>query len=210
MHRIVICISGGGSLLPPIAEAIDTGQIEARISLVISDRPGMPGLEKARTLGFPAVCVDRAEYCGKSGLVNYTTLSDAVLETVKKAPGGPPDLIVLAGFLSILKGRILEEYAGRIINTHPALLPKHGGKGMYGIRVHRAVLEAGDRESGCTVHYVDAEIDRGPIILQRSVPVFSGDTVENLRERIHGIEGAALAEAIGLALAHVRSNGGKQ
>lgn len=200
MHRVVVCISGGGSLLPPIAEAVNTGQIDARISLVISDRPGTPGIEKAQALGLPTICVDRGNFRGETGRVSYTALSDALLGAVEAAPEGPPDLVILAGFLSILKGRILEKYAGRIINTHPALLPKHGGKGMYGRRVHRAVLEAGDRESGCTAHYVDAGIDRGPVILQRSVPVETGDTVDSLRERIATIEGPALAEAIALAL----------
>jgi len=201
VDRLVICISGGGSLLPPIAEAIEAGRIDARIALVISDRSGIPGVKKARTLGLKTICVDREKFRGENGRVSYAALSEAVLDAAEGISGGRPDMIVLAGFLSILKGRILEKYAGRIINTHPALLPKHGGKGMYGMRVHRAVLEAGDRESGCTVHYVDAGIDRGPIILQRRIPVLPGDTDEDLRERIHGIEGKALTEAIGLALA---------
>lgn len=179
--------------------------MNARIVLVLSDRPGIPGLERARNLGLKTVCVDRDAFRGDSGRVNYAALSDAILEILRALPGGGPDLIVLAGFLSILKGRILEEYSRRIINTHPALLPRHGGKGMYGMRVHRTVLEAGDRESGCTVHYVEAGIDRGPIILQRRVPVKAGDTGEDLRRRIQEVEGPALVEGIGIALAETVS-----
>ncbi|MDR0758781.1 MAG: phosphoribosylglycinamide formyltransferase, partial [Treponema sp.] len=109
-------------------------------------------------------------------------------------------LIVLAGFLSILEGGIVDEYAGRIINLHPALLPKYGGAGMYGERVHRAVLAAGEAESGCTVHLVDAGTDTGPVLLQRRVPVLAGDTAETLAERIHGEEHIAIVEAVMLMI----------
>jgi phosphoribosylglycinamide formyltransferase-1 len=110
------------------------------------------------------------------------------------------DLIILAGFLSILEGEILDAYRGRIINLHPSLLPKFGGPGMYGDRVHRAVLQAGETESGCTVHLVDAGTDTGPILVQRRVPVLPGDTVETLAERIHHEEHIAILEAAAMMI----------
>ncbi len=116
------------------------------------------------------------------------------------------DLIVLAGFLSILKGDIVRRYSGRIINLHPSLLPKFGGDGMYGGRVHRAVLDAGEKESGCTVHLVDAGVDTGPILLQRRVPVLSGDTPDTLAERIHEQEHIAIVEAVKLMVERIKNN----
>ncbi|MCL1812935.1 MAG: phosphoribosylglycinamide formyltransferase, partial [Treponema sp.] len=110
------------------------------------------------------------------------------------------ELIILAGFLSILQGELLSEYEGRIINLHPALLPKYGGAGMYGSRVHEAVLAAGEKESGCTVHLVDAGTDTGPILLQRKVPVLQDDTAESLAERIHKEEHIVIVEAARLML----------
>jgi phosphoribosylglycinamide formyltransferase-1 len=100
--------------------------------------------------------------------------------------------------LSLLEGEILDAYEGRIVNIHPSLLPKYGGAGMHGERVHQAVLAAGERESGCTVHLVDAGTDTGPILLQRRVPVLPGDTADSLAERIHGEEHIAIVEAAAL------------
>jgi phosphoribosylglycinamide formyltransferase-1 len=116
------------------------------------------------------------------------------------------DLVVLAGFLSILAGKIIEKYSGRIINLHPALLPKFGGDGMYGEKVHRAVLEAGEKESGCTVHLVDAGTDTGPILLQRKVPVLQGDTPDSLAERIHKEEHIAIVEAVRMMVERLMKN----
>jgi phosphoribosylglycinamide formyltransferase-1 len=115
-------------------------------------------------------------------------------------------LIVLAGFLSILEGDIIREYAGRILNLHPSLLPKFGGEGMYGERVHRAVLDAGETESGCTVHLVDAGTDTGPILLQRRVPVLPGDSPSSLAERIHGEEHTAIVEAARMLIERIRGS----
>jgi phosphoribosylglycinamide formyltransferase-1 len=114
------------------------------------------------------------------------------------------DLIVLAGFLSILTGEIVQRYSGKMINLHPALLPKFGGKGMYGEKVHRAVLDAGETESGCTVHLVDAGTDTGPILLQRTVPVLPHDTPETLAERIHPEEHIAIVEAVRMMVGRLR------
>ena len=107
---------------------------------------------------------------------------------------------MLAGFLSILRGPLIAAYAGKIINLHPSLLPKYGGPGMYGERVHRAVLAAGETESGCTVHLVDEGTDTGPILLQRKVPVLPGDDADTLAQRIHAEEHAAIVDAVVMML----------
>lgn len=200
MYRIDILISGNGSLLPPLFEAVQHGEIDAVIGSVISDRPEAPGLERARQANVPTLCLDRREYRRR----NSGSLSDAILEQL----GGKSDLIVLAGFLSILEGKILEEFAGRIINIHPALLPAHGGRGMYGIRVHEAVVADGDRESGCTVHFVTAGIDRGPVILQRRIALAPGDTPADVQRKVHQVEGPALLEAIKKVMTQKRSTEG--
>jgi phosphoribosylglycinamide formyltransferase-1 len=165
------------------------------IAAVISDREGAYALERARLAGVPGFTevpdrnVPRAE--------RRRELSDRIL---RRARDFDIALIILAGFLSILEGEILTAYAGRIINIHPSLLPKFGGPGMYGERVHRAVLAAGESESGCTVHLVDRGTDTGPVLLQRKVPVFAGDSPETLAERIHREEHLALREAAALML----------
>jgi phosphoribosylglycinamide formyltransferase-1 len=141
-------------------------------------------LERATAAGIPTVVVDRAD-CGGS-------LSAAIDRVLPRNLS----VIVLAGFLSILGEPLLTRFAGRIINLHPALLPKFGGSGMYGMRVHRAVLEAGECESGCTVHLVDEGTDTGPVLLQRRVPVYPGDTADALQARVAEQEHRAIVEAV--------------
>lgn len=192
MVRIAVFISGRGSLLPPLFEAVENGRLSAGISCVISDRTGAPGLEKAEAAGYSTLCLDRKQYRDPRG----PSLSDALLQEVEDRA----DYIVLAGFLSILQGRLLEAYEGRIINIHPALLPKHGGRGMYGMRVHQAVIDSGESFSGTTVHYVTAGVDTGPIILQREVEIAPGETAESLQHKVHEIEGDTLVEALRIVL----------
>jgi len=124
-------------------------------------------------------------------------LSDRILRRCREKNIG---LIVYSGFLSLLRGDIIEEYTGRMINIHPALLPKFGGLGMYGENVHRAVLEAGETESGCTIHLVDKGTDTGKILLQRRVPVLPGDTTETLSARVLAEEHIAIVEGVKLML----------
>ena len=188
MYRLVVLAGGGGTNFQAILDAIKHDAFPATVSLVISDRPGAGVLLRASREGIPAMVIDRKEH--------GTALSDRILHTIP----ADTDLIVLAGFLSILKGELLERYNGRIINLHPSLLPRHGGAGMYGIHVHRAVINAGDTESGCTVHYVDGGTDTGPVILQRRVPVLSMDTPESLAARIAPVEHEALVAGIRRAL----------
>ena len=201
MLRVGVCISGRGSLVPPLLEAAQQGtqkgtqqtaQKRAReaafeVSCVVADRPHASGLYSKWASYVETVCVDRRAYRGKA-----KDLSDALLDVLRPRA----DIIVLAGFLSILQGSILEEYEGRILNIHPALLPKFGGKGMYGMHVHRAVVRAGEQESGCTVHHVTSGVDTGPVILQEKVSLSSDETPESLQHKIHRIEASTLISAL--------------
>ena len=184
--KILVLVSGNGTNLQALLDAE-----KCRIAVVVSDRSGVFALERAKRAGVPAFVEKPNHDLPKPE--RWRDLSDRILRICREKEIG---LVVLAGFLSILAGAILEEYSGRIINLHPALLPKFGGEGMYGERVHRAVLTAGETESGCTVHLVDAVTDTGPILLQRKVPVLPGDTPETLAERIHGEEHIAIVEGV--------------
>jgi phosphoribosylglycinamide formyltransferase-1 len=159
------------------------------ISCVVADRLHAPGLNSNWAEKVLTFCIDRSR--------NPETFSDRLLDILRPRA----DLIVLAGFLSILDGSILKVYEGRILNIHPALLPKFGGKGMYGIHVHRAVVAAKEQESGCTVHWVTRGIDSGPIILQRKVFLSPDETPESLQQKVRQVEGPALAAALIQAVA---------
>lgn len=187
MASITVLVSGSGTTLQNLLEASNDGRLDGRVCAVMADRPAR-ALERASSAGIPAMLVSRRRHGAE--------LSEKIRELL------PPetDLIVLGGFLSILSGRILREYRGRIVNIHPALLPRFGGKGMYGLRVHQAVIEAGERESGCTVHYVDEGTDTGPIILQRKVPVEDGETPEKLQRRVAVAEKEAIVAGVNIAL----------
>ena len=190
--NILVLVSGNGSNLQALMDAqknCDLGN--ARISAVLSDRCGIYALERAKAAGIPAF-VERPDPLLRKD-ERRLQLSDRILRLCREKQIG---LIVCAGFLSILAGDLIKEYSGRVINLHPALLPKHGGPLMYGERVHRAVLKAGETESGCTVHFVDAGTDTGPIILQRRVTVLHGESTESLAERIYGEEHIAIVEAV--------------
>jgi len=188
----MVLVSGGGTNLQALLDAEKTGGLgPGKIVLVVSDRPEAYALERAKIAGIPTVTVTLDK--NKTREERRQFLSDHILCLAESHHIG---LIVYAGFLWILKGKIIETYAGRMINLHPALLPRFGGKGMYGEKVHRAVLDAGERESGCTVHLVDAGTDTGPILLQRKVPVLSGDTPDSLADRIHQEEHIAIVEAV--------------
>jgi phosphoribosylglycinamide formyltransferase-1 len=190
--NLLVLVSGNGTNLEALIDAEKAGRFgESRIAAVISDRPGVYALERARAAGIKALT--EAPDRGLPREERRRDLSNRILALAQRHDAG---LIVLAGFLSILEGDLLREYAGRIINIHPSLLPRYGGDGMYGEKVHRAVLAAGERESGCTVHFVDGGTDTGPALIQRKVPVLPGDTAETLAERIHGEEHTALVEAV--------------
>jgi phosphoribosylglycinamide formyltransferase 1 len=183
--RLGILLSGGGRTLENLVEAIGTGRLPAEIVLVVSSHPEAFGLERARRHGLPRETVD-----WKTAGEGFSDRIAALLD----AAGA--DLVVMAGF--IRRWRFPDRYRGRVLNIHPALLPAFGGQGFYGDRVHEAVLASGARTSGCTVHFADDEYDRGPIILQRVVPVLPGDTPHSLADRVFAEECRAYPEAIRL------------
>jgi phosphoribosylglycinamide formyltransferase-1 len=187
-----VLVSGNGTNLQALLDAERSGRLGgARVALVISDRSGAFALERAKQAGKEALLIEPDKTLPKDE--RRRDLSDRILAAVQKTQA---EFIVLAGFLSILQGPILKNYEGRIINIHPSLLPKFGGPGMYGEGVHRAVLEAGEATSGCTVHIVDQGTDTGPILLQRTVPVLPGDTPDSLAERIHHEEHRAIVDGV--------------
>jgi phosphoribosylglycinamide formyltransferase-1 len=183
---VAVLVSGEGTTLEGLAELAVGGHLPVRICLVVSDRPNIPAIERARRRGIPtAVLPTRG--------VDPDLWSDRLTkELVDKGV----ELVVLAGFLSILPPRWVERWKGRAINIHPALLPRHGGPGMYGMRVHRAVLASGEPETGATVHLVTSEVDGGPTVAQERMAVLPGDTPESLRVRLHPIEVGLLAATI--------------
>lgn len=184
MFKIAILISGGGSNLLSIIEQIEKENIKAKIHCVISDRESAKGILKAKDRGIDTFVISKKEYGNNT--------SQKILELLK----GKVDLIVLAGYLSILDGEILKEFKNKIINIHPSLIPSFSGPGMYGIRVHEAAIKKGVKFSGCTVHLVNEEVDGGAIIEQALVPVFYDDTAKTLQERILVEEHRILPEVI--------------
>jgi phosphoribosylglycinamide formyltransferase-1 len=189
--KLLVLVSGSGTNLQALIDAEKIGGLgNGTIAAVISDRENIFAIERAKQAGIPVfVETPRKDLAWKE---RNTELSARILERAQSLHNNG---IVLAGFLSILQGPIISSYFARMINLHPSLLPKFGGKGMYGMKVHEAVLAAGEKESGCTVHFVDAGTDTGVIILQRKVPVLSTDTPELLAERIHHEEHAAIVRA---------------
>lgn len=173
MKNIVVLVSGSGTNLQRIIDTIDSGEIRnAKVTLVVADRECF-GLERAKNHNIENILIPRGK--------NFSS------ELAKVIPENT-DLIVLAGFLSILKSEFCENWNGKIINIHPALLPKFGGKGMWGMNVHNAVIEAKEIESGATVHFVTPGIDKGEAILQKSFEVTAEDTPETLAKKVHQIE----------------------
>lgn len=182
--RIGVLVSGGGTNLQSIIDAIEVGTLKSQIVCVISNKEAAYGLERARKHQIPAYFINPKE----------EGYDEKVLTLLKDEQ---VDLVVLAGYLKILNKDLIEVYRGRIINIHPSLLPKFGGKGFYGLHVHKAVIAAREKESGATVHYVDIGIDTGKIILQRKLQVMPEDTPETLQKRIlDQIEHKILVEAI--------------
>ncbi|MEF3305477.1 phosphoribosylglycinamide formyltransferase [Paenibacillus sp. GYB003] len=173
--NIALFASHGGSNAQAIIDACAAGRLDAAVAAVISNNSQSGALERARNAGIPAYHLSSKAYPEED------RLDEAIRDTLL---GHRVDLIALAGYMKKLGPRTLRTYAGRVVNVHPSLLPKFGGRGMYGMRVHEAVLAAGERETGITVHLVDAEYDEGPILAQCAVPVMAGDTVETLAERV--------------------------
>jgi phosphoribosylglycinamide formyltransferase-1 len=196
--RIAVLLSGGGTSLENLFEEIEAG-LPAEIVCVLSSKKSAFGLQRAEKHGVPALAVPRREY------PDVGSFNDALHDALDRHD---PDLICLLGFLSPfeLRGR----YAGRTLNVHPALIPAFSGKGFYGRHVHEAVLEAGVKLTGATVHFASDAYDDGPILLQQTVPVEEDDTVESLAQRVQALERALLPEAIRLiAAGRVRIDQGR-
>lgn len=187
--KIGVLISGGGTNLQALIDNIEKGSINGEITAVISDKKGAYGIERAKNHGIYAVEIDNKSFTDKESFMN------SIIDELERHN---VELIVLAGFLSILSKRFIEKYRNRIMNVHPSLIPAFCGEGFYGQRVHRAVLEYGAKVSGATVHFVDEGADTGPIILQQSVQVEDDDTPETLAARVLKIEHRLLPEAVRL------------
>lgn len=186
MLRLAVLLSGEGTTFENLVRERDAGRLDVELAVVIASRPGVGGLERARRAGVPARVVERRQYEDDK---SFNDALHAVLDEYR------PGLIALCGFLSKLEMRA---YAGRVINVHPALIPAFSGKGFYGERVHQAVLEAGVKVTGASVHFCDDHYDTGPIILQQAVPVEEGDDVHSLAARVQAAERELYPRAIRL------------
>lgn len=188
---IAVFASGGGSNLQALIDAAKTGKICGCVNAVISNNSSAFALKRAESEHIAAYHISNKRYPDQTVLL---TELESILD------GHSINLIVLAGYMKLLPIEIVRRYKGRIINIHPALLPKFGGKGMYGINVHKAVIEAGERYTGATMHFVDEVYDNGAIIIQRTVPVLRDDTPETLAARVLEIEHQILPQAVSLFL----------
>lgn len=176
MLNIVVCVSGGGTNLQAIMDAVSDGKItNTKIAGVISNNPGAYALERAQKAGIPSFCISPKSY------ENREAFNEAFLEKMDELN---PDLIVLAGFLVVIPEKMIQKYTNRIINIHPSLIPSFCGTGYYGLKVHEAALNRGVKVVGATVHFVDEGTDTGPIIYQKPVMVEDGETPEVLQKRV--------------------------
>ena len=183
--NLALLVSGTGRTLANFVREIEAGRLDARIQVIVATNQRSLRAEPVQRAGAPVELVDRRRYD------SVEAFSDAVTAVLDRYPVG---LVLLAGLLQ--KYLFPERLKGRVLNVHPALLPKFGGQGMYGHHVHEAVLAAGETESGCTVHFADEEYDHGPIVVQKRVPVLPGDTPERLAERVFAAECEAYPEAV--------------
>lgn len=185
--RIAVLLSGSGTTLQNLIDRIADGSLPANIVQVVSSKPDVKGIDKAKAAGLPVEVVQRKAF------PSVEAFSEVNFDVVRRSGA---DLVCLAGFLAMLK--LPADFRGRVLNIHPSLLPKFGGKGMFGHHVHEAVLNAGEAESGCTVHFVDDEYDHGEVLLQRRCPVLQGDTPAELAKRVFEQECLAYPEGIRL------------
>ncbi len=195
MLKVVVCVSGGGTNLQAILDAIDNGTItNARIDAVISNNAGAYALERAKAKDIEAICLSPKDFDSREAF------NEAFLQELN---AHQPDLIVLAGFLVVIPEAVIAAYRNRIINIHPSLIPSFCGTGYYGLKVHEAALARGVKVTGATVHFVDEGTDTGPIILQKAVEVQPGDTPKILQRRVmEQAEWVILPQAIHLIANH--------
>ena len=174
MKKIIILASGSGTNAEKIIKFFNSSNL-AKVSHVISNKPDAFVLKRCEMLNVNTLVFNKNDFYDSNKVLEFL-LSEC------------PDLIVLSGFLLLLPTNIVSSFSGKIINIHPALLPKYGGKGMYGDNVHKSVIENQELESGITIHYVNEKYDEGDIIFQKSCPVFPDDTVDSLGARVHSLE----------------------
>ncbi len=190
MIKIAVFISGGGTNLQALIDAINNNYIkEGYIEIVFSNKKDAYGLERAIKSGIKTMFLDPKEFQSREEYDEYLS---------GKMNSMNIDLICLAGYMRILTEKFLDKFKGKIMNIHPALLPSFGGPGMYGLNVHKAVIESGVKITGCTVHFVDKGVDTGPIIIQKCVPVDDNDTPETLQKKVLEYEHKAYPEAVKL------------
>ena len=182
--RLAVCVSGGGTTLQNLLDRIADGRLAASIVRVIASRQGIGAIARAEAAGVPVAVVERK---GRP----VPEFSAEVFDPIRRSGA---DLVILGGFLSLIA--IPEDYAGRVLNVHPSLIPAFSGKGFHGAAVHRAAIESGVKVSGCTVHFADDSYDTGPIVSQKVVPVLADDTSEILAARVFEAECMAVPEAI--------------
>ena len=182
MYKIIVLLSGNGSNLQKIIEHIDSGDINAEVSAVISNRPDAYGLQRATEANIPTVVLEHTHFSDRE------SFDESLAQIIDSYE---PDLIVLAGFMRILSDTFVEQFEGKLINIHPSLLPKYKG-----LHTHKRAIEDGETEHGASVHFVIPELDAGSVILQGVVPVKPNDTEESLAERVHLIEHIIYPQAI--------------
>ncbi|MCB6201821.1 phosphoribosylglycinamide formyltransferase [Extibacter muris] len=194
MLNVVVLVSGGGTNLQALIDAVDSGAVvNTKLAGVISNNRNAYALQRAADNGIPGICISPKDF------VSRDEFNEKFLEAVDTLS---PDLIVLAGFLVVIPPAMIEKYRNRIINIHPSLIPSFCGTGYYGLKVHEAALKRGVKVAGATVHFVDEGTDTGPIILQKAVEVVQGDTPEVLQRRVmEQAEWKILPQAVGLIAA---------
>ena len=188
--RVAVLVSGGGTNLQAIIDKVADGSLpQVELVKVIASKESAYALERAAKAGIE------------------TAVAKEQPQVLEELEGSGAEIIDLAGYMKVLSPEIIKKYRNRIINIHPSLIPKYCGKGFYGIRVHNAVIAAGEKESGATVHYVDEGVDTGEIILQEKVPVLEGDTPEDLAARVLKTEHVILAEGLKIAIQNLEKEG---
>lgn len=188
--RVAVLVSGGGTNLQAVIDKVADGSLpQVELVKVIASKESAYALERAAKAGIE------------------TAVAKEQPQVLEELEASGAEIIVLAGYMKVLSPEIIKKYRNRIINIHPSLIPKFCGKGFYGIRVHNAVIAAGEKESGATVHYVDEGVDTGEIILQEKVPVLEGDTPEELAARVLKTEHVILAEGLKIAIQNLKKEG---
>ena len=179
MKRLCVFASGSGTDFQSVIDGVNTGKIDGKIVLLVASRPDIYAVERAKKNGIEVAVFRKKDY------ESAEKMYDALIPVLKEKG---VELIILAGYLTVLTQNIVAAYRDKIINIHPALLPKHGGKGMYGMHVHEAVVAAGEKESGITIHYINENYDEGDIIFQAKCEVLPADTPEEVATKVHALE----------------------